>query len=176
MSISRFTLKLLIVFLLALPFTNTLKAQTEETEFSTPNVVERIIEESEGNVEIDIPESIIDKLFKRPTANKKNTGQTVKRRPSLNRKQGFRVQVFNDGRNQSSLQARANARGNAIASRFPKYRGQVYTTSASPNWYTRVGNFETQAEANAAMAELKRAFPAFAGEMRVVKCQISIIK
>ena len=56
--------------------------------------------------------------------------------------------------------------------RFPKYRGQVYTFSSSPNWYCRVGNFRTAAEANAALAELKRAFPAFASEMRTVKSTV----
>ena len=97
-------------------------------------------------------------------------------RPGINKMSGFRIQVFSDGRNQHSLERRAKARGNAIAARFPKYRGQVYTSSSSPNWYTRIGNFRTQAEAQAAIAELKRAFPQFASEMRVVKSQIVVIK
>jgi uncharacterized glyoxalase superfamily metalloenzyme YdcJ len=82
------------------------------------------------------------------------------------------VQVFSDGRNQTTLEARARARGNAIVAKFPKDRGQVYSFSKSPNWYTRVGNFSTAAEANAALQELKRAFPSFASEMRTVKCDI----
>jgi hypothetical protein len=60
--------------------------------------------------------------------------------------------------------------------KFPKYRGQVYSFSSSPNWYTRIGNFRTSAEASAALQEIKRAFPQFASEMRVVKSQIVIIK
>lgn len=148
-------------------------AQSEET--SHKNILEVIENESEGNVEFDIPEKIADKIFSVPTTGKKNTqtgtGNAVRPKPS--KAQGFRIQVFCDGGNQSSLQARAKARCNAIASRFPKYRGQVYTFSSAPNWYGRVGNFKSQAEANAALAELKRAFPAFAGEMRVVKSQIT---
>ena len=89
---------------------------------------------------------------------------------------GYRVQVFSDGRNQGTLEARAKARGSAVLARFPKYRGQVYTYSQSPNWYTRVGNFRSQQEANAALHELKRAFPSFSSEMRVVKCKIVVIK
>ncbi|MDE7381960.1 MAG: SPOR domain-containing protein [Muribaculaceae bacterium] len=151
-------------------------SQTVESEVNT-NVIERIVEESEGNIEIDIPESIMERLLTKPTAPKKGGNSNVgPRKPGIKKQQGYRVQVFSDGRNQGSLQARAKARGNAIASKFPKYRGQVYTFSSAPNWYTRVGNFESQSEANNAMAELKRAFPSFAGEMRVVKSQITLIK
>ena len=89
---------------------------------------------------------------------------------------GYSIQVFSDGRNQGSLEARAKARGSAVLAKFPKYRGQVYTFSQSPSWYTRVGNFRTQQEASEALSELKRAFPSFASEMRVVKCKIVVIK
>ena len=76
----------------------------------------------------------------------------------------------------ATLEARAKARGSAILAKLPKYRGQVYTYSSSPNWYTRVGNFRTNAEASAALTEMKKAFPNFASEMRIVKCQIVVIK
>ena len=94
----------------------------------------------------------------------------------VNKLQGYRIQVFSDGRNPTTLQARARARGNAIVAKFPKYRGQVYSFSQSPNWYTRIGNFQTSEEANKALKELKNAFPGFAAEMRVVKSTITIIK
>ena len=133
--------------------------------------------ESQGNVVIEIPENILEKLYEEPPAPvKKPTNPNANLRPGVNKLSGFRVQVFSDGRHQSSLEARAKARGNAIAARFPKYRGQVYTYSSSPNWFCRIGNFRTQQEASSALSELKRAFPAFAGEMRVVKSQIVIIK
>ena len=101
---------------------------------------------------------------------------TKKLKPGVHKFQGFRIQVFSDGSNQATLQTRAKARGNAIVAKFPKYRGQVYSFSKSPNWYTQVGNFLTQEEANKALAELKRAFPNFANEMRVVKSKVTIIK
>lgn len=105
-----------------------------------------------------------------------NPTNTKKLKPGVHKFQGFRIQVFSDGSNQATLQTRAKARGNAIVAKFPKYRGQVYSFSKSPNWYTQVGNFLTQEEANKAMAELKRAFPNFANEMRVVKSKVTIIK
>lgn len=156
---------------------DSLQAKNPETTTAVPSgntVLEEIESSSEGNVIFEIPEKIEEKIIAVPSPSKKqnhsqpNTVST----PRSNKAQGFRIQVFCDSRNQSSLQARARARGNAIAARFPKYRGQVYAYSAAPNWYTRVGNFKSQAEANAALAELRRAFPSFASEMRVIKCQI----
>lgn len=140
------------------------------------NVVEKIMEESEGNVEIDIPDNILHQILTMPEAPKKRQDRGENLRKGVNKMQGYRVQVFSDGRNQHSLEARAKARGNAVMAKFPKYRGQVYSFSKSPSWYTRVGNFRTEREANQALAELRRAFPKFAGEMRVVQCQITVVK
>ena len=134
------------------------------------NIVERIEAESNGNVIIDIDEELLDKILTDP-------GVAVRKKevkdPNAQRN-GYRIQVFSDGRNQSSLEARAKARGNAIIARFPKYRGQVYTYSSAPNWYTRIGNFRNEEEAQKALDELKRSFPNFSSEMRVVKSKINL--
>jgi len=141
-------------------------------EKERPDIVEKIQQESKGNIMIDISPSILELILRNeaPKPNKKEI------RPGINKISGFRIQVFSDGRNQHTLEARAKARGGAILARFPKYRGQIYTYSSSPNWYTRVGNFRTNTEATHALEELKRAFPNYASEMRVVKCQIVVIK
>lgn len=144
-----------------------------EQQQEPANPVEMIEETSGGNVEIDIPDSILEDILKEEK--KKATGERPLV-PGINKMSGYRIQVFSDGRNQHSLEQRAKSRGNAIAAKFPKYRGQVYSFSSSPNWYTRVGNFRTSAEASAALAELKRAFPQYASEMRVVKSQIVVIR
>lgn len=156
-------------------------AQTEQGEVKEgseeQNVIQKIVESSDGNVEILIDDELLSKILTPPTATKKNnTSSKPVIRPGLNRISGYRIQVFSDGRNQHSLESRARARGNAITARFPKYRGQVYTFSSAPNWYTRVGNFQSASEANDALMELRRNFPAFADEMRVVKCQIIVLK
>lgn len=134
------------------------------------NIVERIEAESNGNVTIDIDEDLLDKILTDPevAVRKKETKD-----PNAVRN-GFRIQVFSDGRNQSSLEARAKARGNAIVARFPKYRGQVYTYSSAPNWYTRIGNFRNEEEAEKALDELKRSFPNFSSEMRIVRSKINV--
>ncbi|MDE5794711.1 MAG: SPOR domain-containing protein [Muribaculaceae bacterium] len=134
------------------------------------NIVERIQAESNGNVIIEIDEDLLNKILTDPEV-------SVRKKESrdLNAtRNGYRIQVFSDGRNQSSLEARAKARGNAIVARFPKYRGQVYTFSSAPNWYTRIGNFRNEEEAQKALDELKRSFPSFSSEMRVVKSKINV--
>ena len=147
-------------------------SQLNAEENANPNIVEKIMMESDGNIEIEMPKNILD-LIIQPSQKKKESSDS---RQGLNKITGYRIQVFSDGRNQHSLEARAKARGSAILAKFPKYKGQIYTFSNSPNWYTRVGNFRTNAEANAALTELKRAFPNYASEMRIVKSQIVVVK
>lgn len=142
-------------------------------EKKVPDIIQRITEGYEDFVEIDIPEEYLKELVK-PKLVPKKVGPNIK--PGINKIEGFRIQIFGDGNNQQSLEARARARGNAVVAKFPKYRGQVYSFSSSPNWYTRIGNFKDQKEASEALAELKRAFPQYAGEMRVVKSTITLIK
>lgn len=159
--------------LFCLPVGRAQSPEGEAKRATVANAVEKIQAESEGNVEIIMPDDILNLIFSVPEVEKKESKGL---RPGINKTNGYRIQVFSDGRNQHSLEARAKARGSAIVARFPKYRGQVYTFSKSPNWYTRVGNFRNASEASAALAELKRAFPSFASEMRMIKSQIVLIR
>lgn len=164
------------MFLVAAGFSFNLRADEVETQ---SNPIIELINEEEAIIEYDIPDDIMENLITNPGSLKKpgESGPAKKKGgPGIAKGSGYRIQVFGDGRNPSTLQARAKARGNAIVAKFPKYRGQIYSFSSSPNWYTRVGNFKTSEEAHSAMAELKRAFPQFAAEMRVVKSPITIIK
>lgn len=147
------------------------QAQTEERQ----SPIEVIESGAEDRIKIEIPDFILDLVVNMQDDKVKGKNGPVLR-PGVNRTNGYRIQVFSDGRSPHSLEARAKARGSAIVARLPKYRGQVYTFSSAPNWYTRVGNFATSQEASAALAELKRMFPQYASEMRVVKSQVVIIK
>lgn len=152
-------------------------ASPAENELTIPEMIE---ESSNGNVEILISSDLLEKILEAPHGRPKTTrrqGQSgPKIKEGLNKIRGFRIQVFNDGRNQSTLETKARARGSSIAAKFPKYRGQIYTYSSAPNWITRVGNFRTSSEAQAALSELKAAFPQFAGEMRIVNSDIYVVK
>lgn len=159
------SLKIFIILLFAL-FSTASFAQSQTNESAQVDYIkalEQIQSQSNGNVTISIPDDIAQEIFSQPKPQNKKGSGTAKRTVV------YRIQVFSDGRNQSTLQSRAKARGNAIIAKLPKYRGQVYTFSRAPNWFTQVGNFKSQEEAASALVELKRAFPGFASEMRVVR-------
>ena len=152
-------------------------------------IVQHIIESSDSTVSIDLSPSLA-KDFE-PALDKSESiepeGETkphvsegnLTDRPGkkvATRTNGFRIQIFSDGRDQNTLQARARARAKRILARFPKYNHQVYSFSKSPNYYTRIGNFATRSEATAALNQLRRAFPEFAGEMRVVASEVIITR
>lgn len=164
----------------AVGFPSTVAAQTASKPAPTYNAIEQIEVDSEGNIDIDIPDDILKMLLYVPQTSGPKKKVEVKKvstlQKGLNKIKGFRVQVFADGRNQNTLEARVKTRANAISAKMPQYRGQVYTFSSAPNWYCRVGNFQTKEEASKALAELKRAFPAFAGEMRIVNSEVIIVR
>lgn len=92
-------------------------------------------------------------------------------RPTGGRPAGFRVQVFSDN-NVRTAKAEAASKQRVISARFPQY--QTYVRYTSPYWRLRVGDFRTQQEANAAADELRKAFPAYSKEIRVVPDRISL--
>lgn len=159
-----------ILILLSVAFTAHAEEQENHKIINPEQIVNDIVNGSNNNVSIEMSDDLYNLLI--PTKKERK----VVNRNGTYRTMGYRIQVFSDGRNQHTLEARANARGNAVLSRFPKYKGQVYTFSKSPNWFTRIGNFETMEDANSALKELKRAFPSFSGEMRIVKCEVLIRK
>lgn len=83
---------------------------------------------------------------------------------------GYRVQVYADN-NQRVAKGEARYRERAISSRFPSMG--TYVAYASPYWRLRVGDFKTQAEAEKAAADIRRAFPSYSKEVRVVRDRIN---
>lgn len=83
---------------------------------------------------------------------------------------GYRVQVYADN-NQRVAKGEARQRERAIGRRFPSM--MTYVAYASPYWRLRVGDFRTQAEAEKAASDIRRAFPGYAREVRVVRDRIN---
>lgn len=133
--------------------------------------IEDIQSASEGNISIDISSDILNLIFSDPAPTKRVAQKKVQKKEKISNR-GYRVQVFGEAGNQATLQSRCRARGSMVLAKFPKYRGQLYIFSKSPNWYCRVGNFKTSGEASKAAAEIRRAFPQFAGEVRTVQSTI----
>ena len=83
---------------------------------------------------------------------------------------GFRVEVYADN-NLRTAKSGASQRRAAVMSRVPQYR--VYMTFDSPFWRVRVGDFSNRGAADAAAAEIRRAIPQNARDVRVVRCTIN---
>lgn len=122
---------------------------------------------------IDLPESLRARLVKdldAPDPEEDQHDETHPSRPANSRPVGYRVQVFSDN-NPRTAKAEAGSKQRVIASRFPQY--QTYVRYTSPYWRLRVGDFRTQQEATAAADELRKAFPAYSKEIRVVRDRIN---
>lgn len=83
---------------------------------------------------------------------------------------GYRVQVFSDN-NVRTAKGEARTKAQAISERFPHYR--TYVVYQSPYWRLKVGDFPTMTEAETAADEIKKAFPTYAREVRIVKDRIN---
>lgn len=89
--------------------------------------------------------------------------------PTPARTMGYRVQVF-FGNNPKTARNEAYDKQRRVKAAFPQM--DVSVVFQSPFWRVRAGSFKSQAEANQTLRELKKAFPAFAKDMYVVRDQI----
>lgn len=94
---------------------------------------------------------------------------TVHTAPTV-RAAGFRVQVYSDN-NVRTAQSEARSRGRRIQNAFPELR--TYVVYNAPYWRLKIGDYGTRSEAEAAAAEIRSTFPAFAKEVRVVRDNIN---
>lgn len=86
---------------------------------------------------------------------------------------GYRVQVFSDN-NPRTSKNEARAKEKAILAEFPQYA--TYVSYNSPYWRLKVGDFKSVDEAEAVADELKRSFPSYAREIRVVRDRVNVFK
>ena len=128
------------------------------------NIVNALTED--GQISIEQPQQMLKRLEYNPEA----TAEAKAEERQTNSRMGFRVEVFSDN-NVRTAKARAAAKRTQITSRLPQYK--VYVAFESPFWRVRLGDFATKASADAALAEVKRAFPSMASDLRVVRCQIN---
>lgn len=84
---------------------------------------------------------------------------------------GYRIQAFS-GNNARTAKRDADNRAAAINEKYPEYA--TYVTFDSPYWRLKVGDFNNYDDAAAALAEMKRSFPTFSREMRLVRDRINI--
>lgn len=120
-----------------------------------------------------LPDSLLNLLspIDTPSLDPDGDSETDERKSTVvnGKTVGYRVQVFSDN-NVRTAKNEARSRHRSMSSAFPQYRS--YISFNSPYWRVRVGNFRNQQEANEAAEEIKRAFPAHAKEIRVVRDRI----
>lgn len=81
----------------------------------------------------------------------------------------YRIQVYSDN-NRQTAKANAEYRKRLVEQRIPEIQG--YVTYDAPYWRVRVGDFQNESEALAAMKMIKSKFPAFASDIRIVKVRV----
>lgn len=126
------------------------------------------ITEADTAIVISMPEGLARRL------NQAEPEKTEEEGPARQRNgvAGWRVQVFSDN-NIRTAKNEARSKEMTVASRFPQYR--TYKKYSAPYWRVHVGDFRTQREAQAAADEMRRAFPSFGKEIRVVRDRITIV-
>lgn len=132
-----------------------------------------------STVTVEQPQALAERLRMADTPDgeevtEEETSEEEKEAPVIHRSKGkivgFRVQVYADN-NQRVAKGEARQRERAISRRFPAM--MTYVAYASPYWRLRVGDFRTQAEAEKAANDIRRAFPSYAKEVRVVRDRIN---
>lgn len=81
----------------------------------------------------------------------------------------YRIQVYSDN-NRHTAQGNAERRKRQVEQAVPGLQG--YVSYDSPYWRVRMGNFQTEAEAQAAMRQIKSKFPSFESDIRIVKVRV----
>lgn len=141
-----------------------------------PPIIEHI--EKEGNIRIFQPAAMLPLLQPQAAApvasdagEHAGVRQSQQQAAATSTRWGYRVQIFDDN-NPRTARREAEGRYSRVKQEFPKTG--VYLTFNSPYWRVKVGDFRTRAEAEAAMAELRHAYPAMAAYMRIVRDKINI--
>lgn len=133
-----------------------------------PSIVDHITAGNSGNIIIQ-PRALEDRLD--PSAAPAVNEQPAEARPTHGRMAGYRVQVFSDN-NVHTAKNEARTKSRHISARFPQYR--TYVLYTSPYWRLKVGDFRTRQEADEAAGEIRKAFPAYSKEIRVVRDRVNI--
>lgn len=157
-SIMIITKKILIILFMIAGFAIPVISQTKPAE-DKPNIVDHIISDS---LSVVVMEPGMEWLLEYDEPGPKRPANL-----------GYRVQVFSDS-NQRTAKNEARTKQRSVASRFSKY--PIYVTFASPYWRVKVGDFVKMEEAEELAKKIRRAFPSFAREVRVVRDRINLPK
>ncbi|MCH5319045.1 MAG: SPOR domain-containing protein [Paramuribaculum sp.] len=133
----------------------------------TVNIIDHIYEA--GNITISQPDSLLLMLqFQEQSINGEDPEKSQNSMKPKN--YGFRIQIFSDN-NAKTAKNEARIKSRNVGSHFPQYR--TYVSYNSPYWRVKVGDFKTREEAESALQQMSKVFPAMKREMRIVKDRIN---
>lgn len=139
------------------------QSTTDDPAATAPNIVNAL--DSTAGVTIIAPDGLKTRLeFSTATP----AAATTTEAPATVRPQRqtyYRVEIFAD--NGRDAKAQASAKRRNVQSRFPKYPAAL--AFDSPFWRVRVGEFRSRGDAEAAMAEIRQAFPSYGAYLRIVR-------
>ena len=119
---------------------------------------------SSGNISVEQPDGLEQRL-EFDASNQSSESNKNARATSV----GYRVEVFADN-NARTAKSQALARRRNISARLPQY--DTYMVFESPYWRVRVGDFKSKSEAEHALAEIRKAFPAYSHDLRIIRSRI----
>lgn len=124
-----------------------------------------------GHITLNQPAALARLLEYVPVADPDDASERDMHNRSAATRSGYRVQVFDDN-NPRTARSNAEAAHRRLSAEFPEMRS--YISFNSPYWRVKAGDFRTRAEAEAAMAEIQRLFPGYAGYIRIVRDKINV--
>ena len=137
-----------------------------------------------STVTVEVPQNLASRLENHTTsqqqANETEPSQTADESSTAHQERpvqisrgkivGYRIQIYTD-QNARTGKSEARNRERAINRSFPQYT--TYLTYSSPYWRLRIGDFKTQEEATKAAANIRRTFPRYSRDVRIVRDRIN---
>jgi preprotein translocase subunit SecD len=158
-----------ILLLASLLFCSTVTALAVEPNDSIKNISKAL--NDSGKVKILQPSELTKRLDRVEDDQSNNQdSDTQQNAGQVRSKSGYRVEVYADNKVQTA-KAQAASKKRLLQARLPQYH--VYLVFEAPYWRVRLGDFTSRSAADAALAEVKQAFPSFATDLRVVRSTIN---
>ncbi len=135
------------------------------------NIVDRI--NASEVIVIEQPAGLQERILQSPAEEAAATqGAAEDNKPKKKGVQpGYRVLVFADN-NARTAKNRANTVARRVAGAVPGQR--TYVVYESPYWRMKLGDFTTREDAEKAATLLRRKFPSYASEVRVIRDRVVI--
>ena len=139
----------------------------QEPADTAATIADRI--NASGNIEVVMPAALEARLHKVAPAKEAEAAESREGTVPQGRV-GYRIQVFDDN-NPRTARDEAQNRKRQMESRFPEWRS--YVQFNSPYWRVKVGDFRSRGEAEAAIEDMRRAFPYLNAQLRIVRDRIN---